>query len=92
MLKNRLENMHSKTLCYRIFHEEYKNKEDFFDLNHLSKVTGLRYIKLYRIIRGDFDFKADDFIKICLALGRADLIARVISELRLEISDRGNES
>lgn len=88
MLKTRPENTQAKTIAYQVFHDEFHDKQNYFDLNHLSKVTGLSYIKLYRIVRGDFDFKADDFLKICLALGRADLIARVVRKLKDDIEEK----
>ena len=87
MQKSPAKTMQVRTVAYQVFHDEFEGKQEYFDLNHLSRVTGMKYIKLYRMTRGDFDFKADDFIKLCLALGRADLIARVVRRIKDEVID-----
>lgn len=74
-----------KTLAYQIFHKEFAGKKEYLDLPLLSERTGIHYLKIYRAIRGEFDFKGDDFIKICLVMGRKDLIVELIERIEKDL-------
>lgn len=70
-----------KNLAYQIFQEEFANKKEYLDLPLLAEKTGIHYLKIYRAMRGEFDLKADDFIRICIVMGRRDLISKLIDRI-----------
>lgn len=76
---------HPKKYAYGLFREEMGLELSYVDINELSAKTGIPYMRLWRLIRGRYDWKADDFIKVCVALNRIDILNKIISEVKNEL-------
>ena len=81
-----------KRHTYEVFRSELDKSLPFVDMVELANKTEITYIKTWRLIRGYYDWKADDFFKIVVALGREDIIKKIISSVKTELNqtrDRG---
>ena len=76
---------HPKKYAYNLFRKEMGLDLSYVDINELSAKTGIPYMRLWRLVRGRYDWKADDLIKVCVALNRVDILNLIIKTVKKEL-------